>query len=71
MGHIVTTPDGKIHTIPALENDTKARRTSYEIELMRLIRMYCGKDIYDELNHYLTMLKETETDEQANIIADL
>ncbi len=71
MGHIVTTPDGEIHTIPILEGNGKSYRTTYEIALMELVRSYCGNDIYDELNHYLTVLEETETEEQASIINSL
>ena len=66
MGHIVTTPDGEIHTIPVLEDCGKSYRTIYEIALMELVRSYCGNDIYDELNHYLTV-----TEEQDNTISDL
>lgn len=71
MGHIVTTPDGEIHTIPVLWDSGKSYRTTYENALMELIRSYCGNDIYDEFNHYLTVLEETDTDEQAGIIDDL
>ncbi len=71
MGHIVTTPDGEIHTILELVEDSRATRTPYEIQLMELVRSYCGNDIYTELNHYLTVLEETDTEEQDNIISDL
>lgn len=71
MGHIVTTPDGEIHTIPVLVDNGKSYRATYEIALMELVRKYCGNDIYTELNHYLTVLEETDTEEQDNIISDL
>lgn len=47
MGRIVTTPDGKIHTI-----------NNNEYDLLELIGEYCGQEVLKELTTFIDGLQD-------------